>query len=520
MPIAKIQLPDGRIAKFEVAEGTTPEEVEQYAQTEFAEQPSQDITKAESFVTGAGQGVSFGFGEEMVAGLATPAIYAGSKVAEGLGYDTRGLADKSMSDIYKEEVRKSRKEMDSAKQANPKTFLGGEVAGSISSGVGLGKTIPNITKGGFLSRTGKAIATGAATSGIYGAGTAQEGERLEAAEDAAKAGALLSAFLPAAASLTKATKTGVEAGVKKIASKIPLLKNNGQLITRKETIKTAEDLKELANNAYKRAESKGGILKSSFTDKFINKAQQAKPQTAAGKILSGDNVASKVADKLQELKGRKLNLSEVQEIDEFLSEAIDSQVNVLGSVNKQGKKLIDIQSELRSMVEKAPINQIAGDKQGFQALKEARELWAKSMRLRDIQRILEKAESMDNPATAIKTGFRTLANNPKKLRGYSAQEKKLIKQAAKSGLTTDALRVAGSRLIPIGAMVSGGGLATLSSAQLGTTLSRNLATKAQQKRALRVADEILGNTPQQKPVTGQMSLAPAGVSPVATELTQ
>jgi len=42
MPIAKIQLPDGRIAKFEVSEGVTPEEIEAYANenaSQFEAQP-------------------------------------------------------------------------------------------------------------------------------------------------------------------------------------------------------------------------------------------------------------------------------------------------------------------------------------------------------------------------------------------------------------------------------------------------------------------------------------------------
>lgn len=38
MPIAKVQLPDGRIAKFEVPEGTTPEQVTAFAESNFSQQ--------------------------------------------------------------------------------------------------------------------------------------------------------------------------------------------------------------------------------------------------------------------------------------------------------------------------------------------------------------------------------------------------------------------------------------------------------------------------------------------------
>lgn len=46
MPIAKIQLEDGRIAKFDVPEGTTQEQVIQYAQQQFSSQTSQTPIQA------------------------------------------------------------------------------------------------------------------------------------------------------------------------------------------------------------------------------------------------------------------------------------------------------------------------------------------------------------------------------------------------------------------------------------------------------------------------------------------
>jgi len=41
MPIAKVQLQDGRIARFEVPDGTTPDEVMQFANNQFGEQQPQ-----------------------------------------------------------------------------------------------------------------------------------------------------------------------------------------------------------------------------------------------------------------------------------------------------------------------------------------------------------------------------------------------------------------------------------------------------------------------------------------------
>jgi hypothetical protein len=61
MPIAKIQLPDGRIAKFEVPEGTTPEQVMEFAGQHFGQQspdPTANMGAFERFREGAAVGVS------------------------------------------------------------------------------------------------------------------------------------------------------------------------------------------------------------------------------------------------------------------------------------------------------------------------------------------------------------------------------------------------------------------------------------------------------------------------------
>ena len=473
-------------------EAVLSQEYEARRQPQITPQQPQ-IGKVEAAITGLGQGATLGFGEEIVAGLSSPFIYGVSRLAEGLGYDTQGLADKTLREIYQEEVEKLRTGIREAQEQQPGAFLGGEIAGSIAglgkvAKTGAGQAISSsLRKGALPQRAAKAGTLGATTSALYGAGTAEEGERLEEAQEAAITGGPLAAAFPVAGSLLKA----------------------------KPALKTADQIKSLANDAYKKAAEQGGILKASFTDKFIKQAQKAKPQTTAGRILGGDAAATKTAKKLEKLRGKQLNLEEVQEIDEFLSDRIESELLATGSLNKQGKKILDIQTELRSMVEKAPISDIAGSKEGFRTLNEARKLWAKSMRLNDIQRIIQKAQGAENEATVIKNGFRALANNPKRLRGFTPKERKLIEKAANSGIMTDALKALGSRLIPIGAMVTGGNAARIAAAQLGTKLSREGATKTQQLKAKRIIDEIVGSTqlPQQQ-LPSRYPLAPGAVAPI------
>lgn len=426
--------------------------------------------------------------------------------------------------------------------------------------------------------------------------------------------------------------------------------------------RTAEEIKQVSQLAYKEAANKGGVLQENFTNKFLNKAKQITPQTEAGKLLAGDDPTTKIVQRLESLKDRKISLSEAQEIDEFLGDTVDSLSNN-GIMTKQGKKVLQLQTDFRNMIDNASeediisksdkakdlskkisdslkeyeklknlednlirnirgnakaasfvgsspayskeyqslknleedliastkgnsivagainqdankklgfwrnrarknssefINEAANDarslqnvkkqiaaesanlkpsnsqflsnsaddarnlanvkkqianhenelknlqkqyssvaesdlitgREGFNSLKEARKLWSQAAKLRDIEKIITRAEMSDNPATAIKTGFRTLYNNPARMRGFTADEKKLIKSAAESGIITDSLRTMGSRLIPIGSAISGGGLTGTVAAQAATMASRGAAAKIQLMKAQKIADAI------------------------------
>lgn len=274
---------------------------------------------------------------------------------------------------------------------------------------------------------------------------------------------------------------------------------------------TADDIKALSNQAYAQAEQTGGVLTPSFTNKYLDELDNLRPQTSAGKMLSGDSEFSKLVDKMQGLRDRPITLAAAQEIDEYLGDAVDGLTDA-GRLTKQAKKILDIQTKFRDMIDNASGADVIGGKSGFDSLKEARQLWSKQARLRDIEKIIARAEMMDNPATGIKSGFRALYNNPSRIRGFSPQERKLIENAAKSGVISDALRtVLGSRLNPIIAF-SGGGLGAAAAAQASSMAARGLATKMQLSRAQKVANAIAGTKksapakPQPLRITYQKSL--------------
>lgn len=221
-----------------------------------------------------------------------------------------------------------------------------------------------------------------------------------------------------------------------------------KIIPEKAPAVSSSDIRALASQKYRAAEQQGGILNPQITNSFIDKAQEVLPQTEAGRIVLGDTPTTKLVDNLEGLRDKPLTLSEAQEVDSALGDRMTSEVDPkTGKLNAEGNKLLQIQQSLREAVENAGEKDISGGKSGFDSWNQGRQLWSASLRMNDIQRILDRASMMDNPVTGIKTGFRTLASNPARLRGFTPQEVGLIKNAAKTGIVTDALRWGGSRLI-------------------------------------------------------------------------
>lgn len=248
---------------------------------------------------------------------------------------------------------------------------------------------------------------------------------------------------------------------------------------------TSADIKDLAQKSYKLADETGGTLSPEFANKLYDSVDAMKPQTEHGMATVGQNALAGLAEDWKTLRDKPVTLQAAQEMDEGLSQRIDKHVDkVTGKLDKEGAQLYDVQSQFRNMIDEAKPEDITGGKEGFDALNQGRSLWSTSLRVGDMERILTRAQMTDNPATSIKTGFRTLYNNPSRMRGYNDAEKAAIKKAAESGVIGDTLRtVIGSRLLSlVGGSVGGGAPGALLSVPISAA-SRAVATGMQAKRA-------------------------------------
>lgn len=194
----------------------------------------EEPSMTESLARGAGQGVTLGFGEEMGAA----AYSAFDKLKGLLGGDSVSAVDEQLreqgftgdigDDLYEELRDEERAELKAAQEANPMSYMGGEIAGAMTVPVGelaaaskAGQAIGRSALGQgamkLASKAGgleKAVATGlkmapkaAVESAAYSAGTTEGDvlDRVSAAAEGAKVGGAMGFGIPVGgAALAKA----------------------------------------------------------------------------------------------------------------------------------------------------------------------------------------------------------------------------------------------------------------------------------------------------------------------------
>lgn len=373
----------------------------------------------------------------------------------------------------------------------------GQVTKNLNSAINNAGTAGKV--GGFVGEYGPYMAapTGAATLGgrmVLGAagGAAQGMMQAQETPDMGKRLGTAAVQGAVGAALPAATNV-IGKGVGQFAKGY----SNPAAVKAMEAVpRAADDYKEIANGLYEVAEKKGGVLKPVITNDFISRAQQVLPQTKAGQLVAGESPTSQLISRIGQLKDSGLTLKAAQEIDEYLGDVAYGMVDNKGLITKEGTKLLKLQNALRESIDKASPAQIVGGKEGYDALSAARGSWRTAMQLKDVERIIQRAEMTDNPVTAIKTGFRNLAMSG---RIRDPQLLKAVQRAAKTGIATEVLRGAGSRLTQyvaagVGGGVGGipGGIAAGVGANLVSGAARKGAEALQKGRAEKVVDAIVG----------------------------
>ena len=496
----------GQLVNFEYTD-----EADLQRQAALAEQQiEQEENMARAAATGTGrtvleqglQGATFGLSDEALAFAGALGAKTVAEVADILGFgEGEGfgdLGDRPFSDIFEEALQRQAINLAVQQQERPGLSLAANIGGGLLGGGAALATAPGraaaqaLRTGTLAERARKGALIGGASAGAFGFGQGSGGleERAQSAIESAPFGIVGGGVTPAIGAGARSVYESTGDAVRSVGARLGLLAKEGSL---RNPQLTSQAVTQLASQAYDDAQSRNAVLKPRVVNRWLDEVRGTLlAQTKEGKIVRGkDDQFTNIIDRLEGLRDRPIGLLGAKEVDEALSEFIDQLSDgVTGRLTKSGQKVLQVQQMLRDSVERASAKDVLGDKGAFDALREGRRLWTQARKLDDVERIIERAKLSDNPATVIKTGFRNLVSNPKKVKGFTVEEKELLRRAAQSGAMSDAVRAFGSRLNPIIALGSGASLPSVAALQAGGLAARDQATRLQVNRAQEVAREI------------------------------
>lgn len=260
----------------------------------------------------------------------------------------------------------------------------------------------------------------------------------------------------------------------------------------KETIPSSEEVFGTARGAYKIANEVGGVLKPEVSTKFVNSVLEMTPQTELGKLFEGDSKFTQLVDKVKALDGKPITLQAAEEIDKYLSKQITYKPN--GYMDADGEQVYKIQQKLRDHFLDPKETDIIGGKEGFDAYNTGVFEWGKAASLRDIENIAEVASRSDNPKSYIKSAANRLLKS-KNIRFYAKEEIPLIKKMASTGIISNTLIPAASRLLPI---VAGGahGVPGFAAGTAANMAARAIQDTAQMRKLENVAVAVAKRKPK------------------------
>lgn len=215
-------------------------------------------------------------------------------------------------------------------------------------------------------------------------------------------------------------------------------------------------VKTAAQNAYGDVANLGGQFNPQFANDAHRIIQGAKIKPFAGDILtSQDKAINNALSEYDTLAGKTLSLDDFRRLDSSLGDKA-AQAYVSGDVNA-GRIFSGAQDKVREMIDPKNVGKYAsGSQEGVDALtKNAIPLWSTQAKMADIEKIIEKAQYTQNPATAIQTGLKNLMFS-KRFASYPAEVQKIIRKGAAGSLSDDMLGIVGSRLNVIAGEALGG----------------------------------------------------------------
>lgn len=479
--------PDGRKFRVNAPEGATREQALAYAKSQFAKSGPR-VTQEQIAARRAQNPAEYDPNSpEYRAKYGKPRINVSAPGAPGLALDLGfNMARNSLASV------------------------GGGLAGLGSGLVNLGQNNYNATEaveavsglaGEPLSAPGRALASVQAYPfeklGQFANWVG--GETAEATGSPA-AGAGLNVgiqALPAVLLRGRGTSPAGRGAAGNAGAKAPKVPNAGRASRLEGVPPTIEELGAQAKAAYQRASDAGVRIAPGSFQNLKNKIGVTLKKEGIDPTLHPQTSAA--FKRIRETKG-ELSLDGLETLRKISNDA-------RGAGKADGRlagKIVDELDDYMNNIGRKDI--VAGDASGFAALSEARNLYSRKAKAEEIARLVKRAEisapnfSASGFENALRTEFRNLAKNDKKMRRFNAAEQAAIKKVAQGGKAENALRMIG-KMAPTGPVSGLFGIAVSAGIPGGVALpaaglaGRYAATRMTRANALR-AEELMRRGPE------------------------
>ena len=516
MPIATVQLPNGKIADIEVPQGATPQEIESFVISnpelggQQPQQPQPAPQQESSTLANVAMGVPQGLGNVAV-GAFQAATDVGEKAAnliERLYYGDN-LNMNTFGDRLAEQVKLKNEQQAKLPIAERVGLAIGQALPYLTTGVGTGAKVAQVA-----GKVAGLAAGGAVGGAVSSALSPQEEAGLENRAIETVKGAVIGGSIGGGLGVIGKVGGNLKSGAAQLGKDVlagykarPAEAVAGFTSKPVETLDSiSATIKEGSSSAYKAMREAGAILKPETTKSiFMNIDDSLKESGILNPRLHGDTIG--VLDDLKALAKEKNGAIGLEELDQYrqlLGDVVKKNTDIGGKINADALKANIAINKLDDVVENLGGNAIqGGEKKSLDLLNTAREEWKRYRKFDAITNIVKKA---DVYANRTKTLLQNFVNNPKNLRGFSQTEIEALKRA-KTNSTTEGFmkafgkfgfdigsgRNAGNSALPIGSILIGGGTGGLTAA-VGT-----VARQAQKLSARGQIDDVLRLIQGQEP---------------------
>lgn len=361
---------------------------------------------------------------------------ADDMVRIGANAMTFGYADKIAGRMGGEGIEAERAKTNAARERAGGAGIVADVGGGLATGLGLagaGLTTARLVPKGLAGLTGLGARTAAmgAEGAAYGAANALGND-----QDVGT-GALIGAGAGAAGNLAG---EGLSRAVGSIAG----------AFNKQPKVPTIDQVRAAKDAAYKAADDAGVVYTPQAIDRLMAEVQQKLADRAYSPKLQPRVQPS--LDELERLQGQNVTMKGMDTVRQMASDAFDPMNKRSGAL---GSKIIDKIDDLIASPQAGDV--LMGDAAaGAAAIAEARKLNTQASKYDRVVEALTKAErraastgSGGNADNATRQNIRAILDNPKKSRGFTADERAAMETIVRGTPTQNALRLAG-KLSPSG----------------------------------------------------------------------